>query len=113
MSISFCVIILDFFYLSLYLVVWSDGMVGSGFFVYSPLDMVNWFFSPPLVVQECSHLVVLDSLLSIPPLGVYKVCSCGIETGLPIVLGVPTVFPQFLQMVPQYFYVLIPLLSLQ
>ena len=36
--------------------------------VYPPLEMMNWFFAPPLVVKECPPLVVLDNLLSVTPL---------------------------------------------
>ena len=81
--------------------------------VYPPLDMVHWFSSPPLVVQECQPLVVVTPLMSVPPFRVHRVCSGGLETGLPVVLDIPTVFPLFVKMVPKYLCVVVPMLSLQ
>ena len=82
------------------------------FGVYPPLELVNWLSTSPLVVHECSPLVVLDDLLYISPLQVHQFCLCVIETGLPVVLIIPTVFHQLLKMAPQALDVVVPLLSL-
>ena len=70
------------------------------FGVYPPLDLVHGFYTPTLVVQECPPLVVLADLISVPPLEVHQVCSSRLEIELPVVSGLPTVFTQFVQMVP-------------
>ena len=50
-------------------------------------------------------MAVLDTLqnlmvMHVPPLELHQVCSGGLEKGLQVVLGLTTVFPQCLQMVP-------------
>ena len=50
--------------------------------------------------------------MSFSPLEMHQVCSGELETGLKFFLGLPTFFPQFLQMVPQDLDVSMPTLSL-
>ena len=82
------------------------------FGVYPTLEIVHLLYAPPLLVHECSHLVVLASLLSVLTLGVHQVCLGRLKIGFLVVLGPPNVFHQFLKMVPQYLDVLVPMLSL-
>ena len=82
------------------------------FDVYPPLDLVHSSPFPPLAVHECPPLVVMAAFLSVPPLEVHQVFKGELEIGLPVVLGLPTVFRQFLQMLPQDFDIVVNLLSL-
>ena len=79
------------------------------FCVYPPLEMVHWFFAPPLVVIDPLHSVMV---MSVPTLEMQQFCSGGFETGLYVVLGLPTFLHQFLKMVPQYWDAVMLLLSL-
>ena len=51
--------------------------------------------------------------MSVPPLEVKQVCSGGIETGLQVVLGLPTGFHQGVKMVPQDWDAVMYLLNMQ
>ena len=67
------------------------------FWMYSPFEMVQWFYRPPVVVQECAPLVVLSALhfmltISVPPLDVHQDCSVRLETGLHVFFGISTGF---------------------
>ena len=101
-------------------ILWWEQMVWREqvFCMHPSLKIVHWLLSPTLVVQECPPLVVMSPLhfvlaLSVPPLEVRQVCSGGLETRLKFVLELPTVFPQFMRMVPQDLDVVIPMLSLK
>ena len=74
---------------------------------------VVFFFAPPLMVQECSPLVVLDPFISVPLLEVNQVYSGGLEIWFPAVLGIPNEFPQFVQMVPHDLDVVVYLLNMK
>ena len=50
--------------------------------------------------------------MSITPLDVNQVCSGGPEVGLQVVLGMPTGFYQCVQMVPQDWDAVMPLLNM-
>ena len=65
-------------------------------FVYPPLALVHQLSAPTMVVNGCSSLVVLDDLLYVPPLEVHHFCLGVLEMVMPVVLGISTVFCQFL-----------------
>ena len=93
-------------------------MVGSGVFVYPPLEMVKLFYVPPMVVQKFPPLVVLDILhlvllMTVPPFDLHQVCSVGLKKGLQVVLGIPTGFYQCVQMMLQDLDVVMTPLNLQ
>ena len=113
MFISSCGIIFYFFSLYLYPFVRPYGMVGAGVWFLPTLVDVVFFFAPPLMVQECSPLVVLDPFISVPPLEVNQVYSGGLEIWFPAVLGIPNEFPQFVQMVPHDLDVVVYLLNMK
>ena len=95
----------------------ADGIVGAGFFCVPTFGYGSLILRATLVVQEFPPLVVLYPLhlvlvMYVPPLEVHQVCSGGIKTGLKTFLGMPTVFPQFVQILPHDWDVLMPPFSL-
>ena len=82
------------------------------FGIYPPLDLVHWFYDLPFLMQECPPFLVMADFRSVPLLEVHQVCSGGLDIGFTFFSGRPTVFPPFLQVVPQDLYLLVPMLSL-
>ena len=88
-------------------------MVGDGVFSVTTLGYGALIIFSTLVGAGVSTLGGAASLAVCYNHGVATYFSGGIETGLPFVLGLPTVFNQCVKMVPQYLDVVVPLLSLQ
>ena len=59
MFISSCGIILVLFSWYLYQVMWADGMVDAGVFLNTSLEMVQWFYIPPLFVLPTLQFFLL------------------------------------------------------